>query len=165
MLHPAWPQVDLLQSAKTTSVPFRFMMLIDKENEVYMLDRDNCVFKVHGLRFLHRKDLRRHLRDTLLDGVRFYLDSFDSKHSNPIGRFFHLLSFCCPQEMVIDKVEGKEIPRYLCYDIIKFEGQDVGKSAFYPVRLSCIENEIVNPRYTERGQSEKEKEREESERK
>ncbi|CAG9121503.1 unnamed protein product [Plutella xylostella] len=96
----------------------RFMMLIDGEGEVYMLDRDNCVFKVHNLRFLHRKDLRRHLTDTLLDG-----------------------------EMVIDKVEGREIPRYLCYDVIRFEGQEVGKQAFYPVRLGCIENEIVNPRH------------------
>lgn len=49
--------------------------------------------------------------------------------------------------MVIDKVEGKHIPRFLCYDIIKIEGQDVGKSEFYPVRLRCIESEIVNPRY------------------
>jgi mRNA-capping enzyme len=48
--------------------------------------------------------------------------------------------------MVIDKVEGREIPRYLCYDVIRFEGQEVGKQAFYPVRLGCIENEIVNPR-------------------
>ncbi|KAJ2944534.1 hypothetical protein O0L34_g3880 [Tuta absoluta] len=96
----------------------RYMMLIDGEGEVYMLDRDNCVFRVYGLRFLYKKDLRRHLRNTLLDG-----------------------------EMVIDKVNGQEIPRYLCYDIIKFEGQDVGKMAFYPVRLNCIENEIVNPRH------------------
>lgn len=48
--------------------------------------------------------------------------------------------------MVIDKVNGAEIPRYLCYDIISFEGQDVGKLEFYPRRLGCIENEIVNPR-------------------
>ncbi|CAG9784640.1 unnamed protein product [Diatraea saccharalis] len=96
----------------------RYMMLIDGEGEVYMLDRDNCVFKVFGLKFLYKKDLRKHLRNTLLDG-----------------------------EMVIDKVGDKEIPRYLCYDIIKFEGQDVGKMAFFPVRLNCIENEIVNPRH------------------
>jgi hypothetical protein len=43
------------------------------------------------------------------------------------------------QEMVIDKVNGQEIPRYLAYDIIKFDGCDVGRSAFYPVRLGCIE--------------------------
>ncbi|KAJ0181624.1 hypothetical protein K1T71_002346 [Dendrolimus kikuchii] len=96
----------------------RYMMLIDGEGEVYMIDRDNCVFKVYGLRFLHRKDLRRHLKNTLLDG-----------------------------EMVIDKVKGQDIPRYLCYDIVKFEGQDVGKMEFYPVRINCIQNEIVNPRH------------------
>ncbi|KAH9628994.1 hypothetical protein HF086_001904 [Spodoptera exigua] len=94
----------------------RYMMLIDGEGEVYMLDRDNCVFKVHGLQFLYRKDLRRHLRNTLLDG-----------------------------EMVIDKVDNKDIPRYLCYDIISFEGVDTGKMEFYPTRLNYIENEIVYP--------------------
>lgn len=41
--------------------------------------------------------------------------------------------------MVIDKVNGQDIPRYLAYDIIKFDGCDVGRSAFYPVRLGCIE--------------------------
>jgi hypothetical protein len=43
------------------------------------------------------------------------------------------------QEMVIDKVNGQDIPRYLAYDIIKFDGCDVGRSPFYPVRLGCIE--------------------------
>ncbi|XP_063617921.1 mRNA-capping enzyme [Cydia splendana] len=95
----------------------RYMMLIDGEGEVYMIDRDNCVFKVFGLRFVHRKDLRQHLRDTLLDG-----------------------------EMVIDKVDGKEIPRYLCYDIIRFENQDISKKAFFPSRMDYIEHEIINPR-------------------
>lgn len=48
--------------------------------------------------------------------------------------------------MVIDKVNGENIPRYLAYDIIKIRNEDVGKSAFYPFRMSCIENEIINPR-------------------
>lgn len=48
--------------------------------------------------------------------------------------------------MVIDKVNGEDIPRYLAYDIIKFEDQDVGKMPFHPVRMSCIENEIIRPR-------------------
>ncbi|XP_026737815.1 mRNA-capping enzyme [Trichoplusia ni] len=96
----------------------RYMMLIDGDDEVYMLDRDNCVFKVSGLKFLHSKDRRRHLKNTLLDG-----------------------------EMVIDKVGNEDIPRYLCYDIISFEGQDTSKLPFYPNRLSYIENEIVNPRH------------------
>lgn len=43
------------------------------------------------------------------------------------------------QEMVIDKVNGQEIPRYLAYDIIKFDGCDVGRSPFYPIRLACID--------------------------
>ncbi|KAJ8966402.1 hypothetical protein NQ317_009634 [Molorchus minor] len=96
----------------------RYMMLIDGEDEVYFFDRDHNVFQVNGLRFVHRKDNRRHLKDTLLDG-----------------------------EMVIDKVDGKAIPRYLVYDIIKFEKLDVGKMPFYPTRLQCIENEIIKARY------------------
>lgn len=48
----------------------RYMMLIDGEDEVYFFDRDHNIFKVDGVRFVHRKDIRRHLRDTLLDGVR-----------------------------------------------------------------------------------------------
>ncbi|KAG6444076.1 mRNA-capping enzyme [Manduca sexta] len=97
----------------------RYMMLIDGKDEVYMLDRDNCAFKVNGMQFLHSKDLKRHLKNTLLDG-----------------------------EMVLDNLgNGKQKARYLCYDVVKFEGQDVGKARFYPVRLSCIQNEIVNPRH------------------
>lgn len=49
--------------------------------------------------------------------------------------------------MVIDKVDGEDIPRYLAYDIIKFQGQDVGKMPFYPTRLQCLELEIIKPRY------------------
>lgn len=49
--------------------------------------------------------------------------------------------------MVIDKVEGEDIPRYLAYDIVKFEGQEVGQTPFYPTRLQCIMLEIINPRY------------------
>lgn len=48
--------------------------------------------------------------------------------------------------MVIDKVNGENIPRYLAYDIIRYEGQEVGKMPFYPTRLHCIEHEIILPR-------------------
>lgn len=46
-------------------------MLIERQGEVYMIDRDNCVFKVFGLTFVSRNDLKRHLKDTLLDGVSY----------------------------------------------------------------------------------------------
>lgn len=48
--------------------------------------------------------------------------------------------------MVIDKVDGEEIPRYLAYDIIQFEDQDVGKMPFHPNRLDYLEHEIIRPR-------------------
>ncbi|XP_042305601.1 mRNA-capping enzyme isoform X2 [Sceloporus undulatus] len=69
----------------------RYMMLIDGKDEVYMIDRDNSVFHVSNLEFPFRKDPRAHLENTLLDG-----------------------------EMIIDKVNGQVVPRYLIYDIIKF---------------------------------------------
>ncbi|KAM4772229.1 mRNA-capping enzyme [Rhinophrynus dorsalis] len=95
----------------------RYMMLIDGKNEVFMIDRDNSVFHVSGLEFPFRKDPRLHLADTLLDG-----------------------------EMIIDKVKGQVVPRYLIYDIIKFNGQPVGDCDFN-IRLSCIEKEIIFPRH------------------
>lgn len=47
----------------------RYMMLIDGADEVYFFDRDHNVFKVSNLTFPYRKDLNKHLKDTLLDGV------------------------------------------------------------------------------------------------
>ncbi|GFU61426.1 mRNA-capping enzyme [Nephila pilipes] len=94
----------------------RYMMLIDGEDEIYFIDRDNSIFKVDGLRFPRRKEPDEHLANTLLDG-----------------------------EMIIDKVDGKDVPRYLAYDIIKFESQDVGQTDFER-RLLCISKEIIKPR-------------------
>ncbi|XP_052747194.1 mRNA-capping enzyme isoform X2 [Bicyclus anynana] len=94
----------------------RYMMLIDGRDEVYMIDRDNSVFKVHNLQFLHNKR-QEHLSNTLLDG-----------------------------ELVMDRVNGVEKPRYLCYDIVRFDNMTVGREPFHPVRYSCIEKEIINPR-------------------
>ncbi|XP_058248641.1 mRNA-capping enzyme isoform X2 [Hemibagrus wyckioides] len=94
----------------------KYMMLIDGRNEVYMIDRDNSVFHVSNLEFPYRKDMRTHLSNTLLDG-----------------------------EMIVDKVNGQPIPRYLIYDIIKITGQPVGQCDFSR-RLLCIEKEIIFPR-------------------
>ncbi|GFS12583.1 mRNA-capping enzyme [Elysia marginata] len=96
----------------------RYMMVVDGKDSVYMLDRDNCVFHVPHLNFFKRKSLNDYLANTLLDG-----------------------------ELIIDKVDGQDIPRYLVYDIIKFEGLDVGRTDF-DRRLLCIEKEIIGPRYT-----------------
>lgn len=52
-----------------SSIPCRYMMLIDGRNEVYMIDRDNSVFHIANLEFPYRKDMRTHLSNTLLDGV------------------------------------------------------------------------------------------------
>uniref|UniRef100_A0A8P4K2P3 mRNA-capping enzyme n=1 Tax=Dicentrarchus labrax TaxID=13489 RepID=A0A8P4K2P3_DICLA len=94
----------------------RYMMLINGKNEVFMIDRDNTIFHIANLEFPFRKDPRVHLSNTLLDG-----------------------------EMIIDKVNGQPVPRYLIYDIIKFNGQPVGQCDFN-IRLLCIEKEIISPR-------------------
>lgn len=94
----------------------RYMMLIDGENEVYFIDRDNCVFQVSGLCFPRRKDRSQHIQETLVDG-----------------------------EMIIDKDNGRDVPRYLIYDIIRFQGEEVWKSDFCK-RLMCISNELYEPR-------------------
>jgi len=47
--------------------------------------------------------------------------------------------------MIIDKVDGQNIPRYLVYDVVAFEGFDVGKQPFYPNRCMLIE---VSIKYT-----------------
>ncbi|XP_060593527.1 mRNA-capping enzyme-like [Ruditapes philippinarum] len=96
----------------------RFMMLINGKDHVYMLDRDNTVFHVPNLQFPKRKNLDDHVNNTLLDG-----------------------------EMIQDTVNGKNVPRYLVYDIVKFEGQDVGKTDFN-TRVLCINKEIVGARNT-----------------
>uniref|UniRef100_A0A3P8V1D6 mRNA-capping enzyme n=1 Tax=Cynoglossus semilaevis TaxID=244447 RepID=A0A3P8V1D6_CYNSE len=94
----------------------RYMMVINGRNEVFMVDRDNTVFHIANLEFPFRKDPRVHLSNTLMDG-----------------------------EMIIDKVNGQPVPRYLIYDIIKFNGQPVGQCDFN-TRLLCIEKEIISPR-------------------
>ncbi|KAG1677664.1 mRNA-capping enzyme [Nymphon striatum] len=94
----------------------RYMMLIDGENEIYFVDRDNAIFQVHGLTFPYRKDPNKHICNTLVDG-----------------------------EMIIDKVNDTDILRYLIYDIIRFEGEEVGGTDFR-VRLLCIGKELIGPR-------------------
>lgn len=96
----------------------RYMMLIVKKDEVYFLDRDNSCFAVSGITFPHYLNLHNHLTNTLLDG-----------------------------EMVIDKVNGQKRPRYLVYDIIRFENEDVAKKPFDPDRCwEYIVKRVVGPR-------------------
>lgn len=95
----------------------RYMMLIHKEREIFFFDRDNSCFKVDNLRFPNVKDLTRHIKNTLVDG-----------------------------EMVIDKVNGKNVPRFLVYDIIRYENEDFSKKSFED-RLIAIKHYIIGPRH------------------
>lgn len=49
--------------------------------------------------------------------------------------------------MVIDEVNDRKFPRYLVYDIVKFEGETVGQMDFN-IRFLCIQKEIVGARHT-----------------
>ncbi|CAH1784913.1 unnamed protein product [Owenia fusiformis] len=95
----------------------RYLMLIDGVDAVYMFDRDNAVFHIPHLIFPKRKNPKQCLSNTLVDG-----------------------------EMILDEVEGKKIPRFLIYDIVKFEGIDVGQTDF-DRRMLCINKEIITPRH------------------
>lgn len=45
--------------------------------------------------------------------------------------------------MVIDKVNGVNIPRYLVYDVIHFMGKSLKEHSFHPDRLDCIRKHVV----------------------
>ncbi len=77
------------------------MMYIRGPREVYFIDRDNAVFQIEGLSFVSSRDRSRHLLDTLVDG-----------------------------EMVIDKAGGMQHPRYLIYDLVSLEGNQIMKENF-----------------------------------
>jgi mRNA-capping enzyme len=93
----------------------RYMMLINGENEIYFFDRDNSCFKVEGMTFL-RRDLRTHIKNTLVDG-----------------------------EMVIDRHAGQNMPRFLIYDFITYDGESVIRKSF-DERLFYIKSKLLEPR-------------------
>uniref|UniRef100_D3TNV7 mRNA-capping enzyme n=1 Tax=Glossina morsitans morsitans TaxID=37546 RepID=D3TNV7_GLOMM len=96
----------------------RYMMLINKRDEIYFIDRNNSCFQVDNLTFVKSEDLNEHLEDTLVDG-----------------------------EMVLDKYKDNTIPRYLIYDVVRLGEKDIGKQPFYEDRLNCIQKEIIEPRH------------------
>ncbi|GMR59708.1 hypothetical protein PMAYCL1PPCAC_29903, partial [Pristionchus mayeri] len=93
----------------------RYLIYIVDKFQVYAFDRDNEVFPLPRLNFPHRKE-PRHIRNTLVD---------------------------C--ELIFDHVNGKEVPRILIYDIITYEGINLGKENF-DTRLECIRKEIFEAR-------------------
>ena len=69
-------------------------MLIIGENQVYMVDRDNNVYKIPAVKFLFSRDLEQHLSD----------------RTKPLT---HLTDTLIDGELVLDKTESHTIPRYL----------------------------------------------------
>lgn len=114
----------------------RYMMLILKEGEVYFFDRDNQVFQADGIRFPLRSNINEHLIKTLIDGVSAQSTTI---HPTAIIQW----NFSNSQEMVIDKVNGLDVPRYLVYDVIRFMDEDFMERPFFPDRLKCIKEQVV----------------------
>ena len=98
------------------SVGKRYMMLIQDEGEVYMLDQGDYAFSVNHIQFPYDAEYTSHLKDTLIDG-----------------------------ELVIDQVDGLEKPRYLINDIITYNGRNVSAKPFRH-RLRLISEWIINTR-------------------
>lgn len=95
----------------------RYMLLIDGKDENYFFDRDHTVFSAPSFTFPKRKT-EGVLSDTLVDG-----------------------------EMIKDVDEhGNPVPRFLIYDIVQFQGEEVGKMN-YDIRLQCIQKEIIDVRH------------------
>jgi len=94
----------------------RYMMMICGPLEIYLFDRDFSVFVAPDLKFPRRKNLDEHITDTLVDG-----------------------------ELVMDKEGETYHPRFLIYDIIRFQGLDVGNTDL-DRRFLCIDKEIIAPR-------------------
>lgn len=91
-------------------------MYIKNADEIYFTDRDFSMYKISGLTFPHRKDPNKRLTNTLLDG-----------------------------EMVIDRVQGQNIPRYLVYDIIRFDNNDVTRQKFTTrIQIIKVSNELMS---------------------
>ncbi|XP_030382196.1 mRNA-capping enzyme [Scaptodrosophila lebanonensis] len=96
----------------------RYMMLINKRDEIFFFDRNHSCFQVEGITFVRLNNLNEHLENTLLDG-----------------------------EMVLDKVGDSYTPRYLVYDIVRLNNHDVSQTHFFPNRLNYIKKEVIEPRY------------------
>jgi len=50
---------------------YRYMMLIEDKDKIYMLDRNNNVFQINHLWFPENSDCTKYLTNTLIDGVCF----------------------------------------------------------------------------------------------
>lgn len=85
------------------------------QGQVFFIDRDNAVFQIEGISFFSSHDGRRHLVDTLVDG-----------------------------EMVIDKADGMHHPRYLIYDLVSLEGNQVMREPFSVRYRTIMVNKCLN---------------------
>ena len=95
----------------------RYLMYINGQDKVYMLDRNNSVFRVNNLFFPHSRNLDKHLVNTLLDGV--CINSLLMYAKNKCVK--HITLFLKEFVIDIDPTSNRKIPRFLIFDIIQFE--------------------------------------------
>ena len=94
----------------------RYMMLIEDEGRVYMLDPGSVLFSVANIEFPYDVEYTRHLRNTLVDG-----------------------------ELVMDHDGDSEKAEFWMNDIITYHGRKVSEKSL-PERLMLISESIVNIR-------------------
>ena len=94
----------------------RYMMLIEEEGTVYMLDQGDKLLTVAQIRFPRNMQCTDHLENTLIDG-----------------------------ELVIDSVGGSNKPSFLINDIIIYNGQNVSTKPL-SYRLNLISESMIDIR-------------------
>uniref|UniRef100_A0A1I8C0L7 mRNA-capping enzyme n=1 Tax=Meloidogyne hapla TaxID=6305 RepID=A0A1I8C0L7_MELHA len=107
--------------------PYIYLVLIDGYNRVFAFDRDNNPFQINNVTFLNKKA-------KCLSPLKSLISEED-----------YLKGTLVDAEMVIDNVEGKEIPRLLIYDLIYFNNINLKKEKF-SIRFKAIDDELIKPR-------------------
>lgn len=95
----------------------RYLCLINGKDRIYFIDRSNKVFRVPNISFPLRGQPDQNLKDTLVDG-----------------------------ELIFDRVDNIEIPRYLIFDVVTFQDEPVGTTCNFDDRQNCIYRELIEPR-------------------
>ncbi|CAF1497422.1 unnamed protein product [Adineta steineri] len=101
----------------------RYMLLILNKSEIYMIDRNNVVFKINYLWFPQDPNCTNHLENTLLDGV-----------------------------FVTNKTGNVEEYLYYVYDVVYYNSEDVSQKSFIKrmeiyKNIINIRNEAVRTSY------------------
>ena len=107
--------------------------ITDGKGEIYLADRDFSIFCAPDIDFRDKRNLNKHLCDTLIDGVRMINNSIVERDN---------LIVVLLQEMVIDVSPSGKFPRYLIYDAVRIHGRDVTNDNFH-MRFERINVKLI----------------------